>query len=227
MKNYVEFSDFSFDIFISSILTNCLARSDNFHIMPVTFHPASHGSNVVKASPAVHDPCNLLRKSRCIQDNACKDILQSPFDASSYSGEEGDMEASKNGFVFASTHAYNNHHHPRTRPEDICFALLSQFSFYIYCHSDKLRDKFVDFEDKKTLTVSMGEESRYSLDFGLFAKKISDFIDQNVNDLELKDWIMPAFSITTEDDNIVAPNFIHGHHETLFRFPLSTGLRSP
>ena len=87
---------------------------------------------------------------------------------------------------------------------------------------------FVAHEGKKELEVKLGGVSRYTVDFGLFAQKMSDLIDENVLDAELREWVLPAFSTTTRHDNIVASVLLMGVTQKYFdyKFTILCGLPS-
>ena len=69
--------------------------------------------------------------------------------------------------------AYNLHHHLRIRPEDVWLSILTQLSFYINAHAEELRGKFVAHEGKKELEVGFDTGSHYTIDYGVFAKKMT------------------------------------------------------
>ena len=117
--------------------------------------------------------------------------------------------------------AYNQHHHLQIRPEDVWFAIVSQLCFYINRHAEDLREKFVAHKGKKELTVQFKNCDRYTVDFGLFAQRISYLIQENVLDPELREWVMPAFSTTTEHDNVVAAILLIGATQSYFSFSVS------
>lgn len=68
--------------------------------------------------------------------------------------------------------AYNRHHDLILRPEDFWQAILTQFSFYVNANAEYLRDRIVDFEGEKTLTVEMGDSNLYTVDHALFANRM-------------------------------------------------------
>lgn len=81
---------------------------------------------------------------------------------------------------------------------------MVQFSFYVTKYSEELRDKLVDFEGKKELTIYAGG-NLWTADFGLIAEKMVDEqIAKNIKDPELAKWVIPNFSTTTDKDRVVA-----------------------
>ena len=62
-------------------------------------------------------------------------------------------------------------------------AILTQFSFYVNAHAEALRDRFVNFEGKMTLVVSMGG-TLFTADYAKFAERMVDEnIVKNIKDL--------------------------------------------
>jgi len=110
----------------------------------------------------------------------------------------------RNGLVHSIVKAYSNHHHLIIRPEDIWFAILTQFNSYVNAHSEDLREHFVTHKGKEKLVIVYDSEDRYSLDYGKFAQQMSRLLEAHVVDAELRSWIMPDFSTTTNNDRIVA-----------------------
>jgi hypothetical protein len=113
-----------------------------------------------------------------------------------------DIRCERNGFVQAVTHAYNQHHHLKIRPDDVWIAILSQLSIYINKNSEKLRSQFVRHEGKKKLTVSTFG-TRHTADFGDLAKQMTQKIDETLINPGLKSWILPDFTTTTPNDTVV------------------------
>ncbi|KAM0798439.1 hypothetical protein BDR22DRAFT_373388 [Usnea florida] len=182
--------------------------------MPVTIKPAAHGANVVRQPQQASDPQDLLNRACYKESKKCVELLQSSFD----SKPSAAIQPSTNGFVHGAILAYSQHHHLQIRPEDVWFAIISQIGFYINCHAEELRGMFVAHEGKKELEVKLGGMSRYTVDFGLFAQKMSDLIDENVLDPELREWVVPAFTTTTRHDNIVASILLMGVTQKYFEF---------
>jgi Domain of unknown function (DUF4419) len=97
----------------------------------------------------------------------------------------------------------------------------------VNAHSEELRALFVAHEGQKNLALLSGG-TRYTVDFGNLAKQMTKLLDENVSkqrcwatlfiyeptclansfeqiaDKELKEWILPDFSTTTENDTIVS-----------------------
>jgi hypothetical protein len=182
--------------------------------MPVTFRVATHPSRSWTKSKATSRedhfaqtcPTEFAESSRIIQSS----ISQSTFD-------ESHITPSRNGFVKAAWDAYSKHYHLTIRPDDIWFAILSQLNFYINKNAEDLRDHFVAHEGKKELIVK-DVGSIETVDFGLFARRITALIQQNVKDPNLRDWIMPTFSTTTVDDRTTAAVLMMGSLQAYFAY---------
>ncbi|KAK3169456.1 hypothetical protein OEA41_008839 [Lepraria neglecta] len=142
------------------------------------------------------------------------------FDLSPSTTPKTPIYPSQNGFVRAAISAYSSHHHLRVRPEDIWFAILSQLSLWINAHATEksVREKFISFDEKKELKVTFKSGDRYCIDWGVFALLICGLIEKNVVDKELREWMMPAFSTTTEQDTIVASVLMMGAAQKFFDY---------
>jgi len=90
----------------------------------------------------------------------------------------------------------------------------------VNAHSEELRSSFVAHEGQKQLTV-FGNGTRYTVDFGQLAQQMTKRIGENVRlsslvrvqvqtdrvqvvDPSLRDWILPSFSTTTDNDTVVS-----------------------
>lgn len=125
-----------------------------------------------------------------------------------------------NGLVHSVMNAYNRHHHLKIRPEDVWLAVLTQLSSYINAHAEELRGSFVAFDGKKELEIEYGG-TRFDCDWGSFASRMTHLLHQNVIDPELREWIMPAFSTTTQDDEIVASIVMMASLQKYFEYKFS------
>ena len=182
--------------------------------MPVTIIPATHGASLIGLSQYAANSRDLLNRACPPEGNKCVELLQSSFN----SPLKAAVQPSANGFVHGAVQAYSNHHHLHIRPEDIWFAIISQLSFYINCHAEELRELFVTHQDKKELVVKFNTGTRYTVDFGVFAQKMSCLVEENVVDPSLRQWVMPAFTTTTRQDNIIASILLMGVTQKYFDF---------
>jgi hypothetical protein len=181
-------------------------------IMPVTFCPApsnkveSYGHQYGSSSgiPAATSASLLKRTYKDPkQERPIVEHLQSSF------GREGaqtvPVVARNNGFVDTVVTAYNSHHALVIRPDDVWICILTQFSLFVNGdgQAERLRHLFVAHEGKKELQITV-PGSRYTVDFGMLARLMTEKIHENVVDPELRDWILPDFSTTTSNDTVVA-----------------------
>lgn len=177
--------------------------------MSVIIKPASHGAQEWHQSQyQVSSVTDLLSES-C--RNEYTEHFQRMVESSFTEGKE--LVPSPNGFIHAAVDAYSYHQHLVLRPEDIWFAILSQLNFYINKNSEELRHLFVAHKGKKELEVI--DEG---VGFGVFAETMTHLIAENIKDPELREWIMPAFSTTTETDTVVASILMMGALQKYFDF---------
>lgn len=109
-------------------------------------------------------------------------------------------------------------YHLRIRPEDVWFAILTQFSFYVNAHSEELRAHFVAHEGQKQLRIS-AQGSIQTVDMGMMALKMTEEIHKNVVDPDLRDWIMPDFTTTDKtQDSITAAVIMMGTMQKYFAY---------
>lgn len=146
----------------------------------------------------------------------CKGIVQSSFDKFS---AETSIYPSSNGFVRAAIAAYSGHHHLTIRPEDVWFAILTQLGFFVNGHAEELRSFFVSHEGRKELIVT-GGGNIHTADFGALAVQMTNEIAKNVVNPELRTWVMPAFSTTTESDKVVASVLMMGSLQQYFSYKM-------
>merc|ERR1719171_2536741 len=139
-------------------------------------------------------------------------IIQSSADASTIA------HTAQWGLVSAVVEAYNRHHELVLRPDDVWQAILTQFSFYVNANAEALRDKFVDFEGKKTLVIMMGG-TLFSANFGEFANRMVDEqICPNLKDKDVTDWLLPGFSTTQSSDRVAASVTIMSTLQSYFEY---------
>jgi hypothetical protein len=87
---------------------------------------------------------------------------------------------------------YGSHESISLSPDDFWLMIIQSFSIYVINNSEKLRNKFVNFEGKKTLSISLGEEKmeqltkeKYEECFNNFNEQISTYVGKDlVNNLQ-------------------------------------------
>lgn len=189
--------------------------------MPVTIRPASHPPKrwvprQARSSEA-DSAATLFRHSCRKESDEAKQVIRSSF------GDgfgQRTISSSPNGLVWAAYEAYSNHHHLTIRPEDVWFAVLSQFSFYVNAHSEELRTHFVAHEGKKEVEVS-AVGNLHTVDIGDLAVQLTKEMEKFIVDPELRDWIMPSFTTTTDTDTVTASVLMMGTLQKYFEFKMS------
>ncbi|KAK0640606.1 hypothetical protein B0T16DRAFT_200449 [Cercophora newfieldiana] len=97
-------------------------------------------------------------------------------------------------------------------------AIISQFSFYVNAHSQELRGKFVSHTGKVELTVVYETGDRFTVSMADFTSKITGLMEQNIVDEGLRQWILPSFTTTTEDDVVAASIVMMGTLQAYFEY---------
>jgi len=207
--------------------------------MPITTFPATHGSSVLREGKASRVPRRegalprLVSSSDELFQNSCFKIrrkvtehLQSSFKSSFSYHEENNIYSAPLGLFDSCARADFEHHHLVLRPEDIWFVILTQLNMFILSHAEELRSKFVAHEGRKGLSIAIGGKTG-SLQFGEFAQRMTEEMQESIVDKGLKDWIMPDFSTTTESDKIVASIIFMGAMSKYFTYDGATGCGFP
>ncbi|KAJ9298231.1 hypothetical protein DTO271G3_3836 [Paecilomyces variotii] len=182
--------------------------------MPITIATAAHPPRKWERSK-VSTAEELLEESSPGDYHRSKKIIQSSFQQSLF--HQSHISPSRNGLVWSVFHAYSNHHNLTLRPEDIWFAILTQLSYFVNAHAEELRSFFVAHKGQKDLEVKAAGTID-TADFGVLAVRMTELIQKNVVDEELRDWIMPSFTTTTESDNVVAAILMMGALQKYFSF---------
>lgn len=169
--------------------------------------------------PKAGNTSQLLRGASSQEASSCKQIIQSSF---SFNGslEENHVSASRNGLVWSSFHAYSTHHHLTIRPEDVWFAIVTQISAYINANSEKMRDYFVSHDGQKKLEV-IDCATLHTADFGKLSQQMALEIADNIKDPALREWVLPSFSTTTENDRIVGSVLLMGALQKYFSYGMT------
>ncbi|KAI2721080.1 hypothetical protein DTO012A7_5290 [Penicillium roqueforti] len=185
--------------------------------MPITLTTAAHCPRKWE-TPKVSTAEELFKRS-CPKDHErSRKLIQSSFQPSLF--RTSHVSASRHGFVWAVFLAYSDHHNLIIRPEDVWFSILTQLSFFVNAHAEELRSFFVSHEGQKALEV-IEVGTIHSADFGALALRMTRLIEKSVVDEELRTWIMPDFSTSTESDNVVAAILMMGALQKYFSFKVS------
>ena len=123
-----------------------------------------------------------------------------------------------NGFYTAHT----NHYPIRIKPDDIWLLIVQAFSNHVNANSEELRNLFVNFDGKKTLTV------KYPLsDISEVNRKVLEDFSEQINKQMIEylgekilDTLTPNFSTTTYDSTIVCKISIMGAFKKYFDYEM-------
>ncbi|ORY69676.1 uncharacterized protein BCR38DRAFT_419774 [Pseudomassariella vexata] len=199
--------------------------------MPVTVKPSNHGSSSWTGTE-YRKTCSPEMLLNCTTDaggrgytnetnsrhSRPKRLVQSSFN---HLQKDDFVFATKNGFVNACMDAYNLHHCLVLRPEDVWFAILTQLSVYVNAHADELRHTLVHHEGQENLKIIVDDLER--LDHGKIAFEMTKLMQESIKDLQLREWILPAFTTTTKVDQTVASVIFMGTMQKYFTY--SWGIR--
>jgi hypothetical protein len=132
------------------------------------------------------------------------------------------------GLVEGIIRAFQQDLHLILRPDDLWLAVMVQFSFYVNARAEKMRSTIVRHKEKKQLIVYFPSVERLDdLDLPEAARRFSDLIQQNVVDPDLKGWILPSFSTTTDEDVSVAALVMMGSMKAYFEYIIMIGCGFP
>jgi hypothetical protein len=123
--------------------------------------------------------------------------------------------ATANGFFETVCTAYNHHHHLVLRPDDIWHAITIQFAAYLQGCSEELRQRFVNHSGKKHLCVKGNE-------FKEAPEMLAQLIGANLRDPSVRDWIVPSFSTTTENDRVIGSMILMASMKQYFSYEFVT-----
>ncbi|KAI1131420.1 hypothetical protein F5Y10DRAFT_66447 [Nemania abortiva] len=180
--------------------------------MPTTIKVSDHEANLISIGRSQNHAKAILDAIE--PKNKVKELIQSSFG----NDPPQSFTAHANGFVQTMVDSYNKHHHVIIRPDDIWLAIMTQFSCYVGAHAEELRKQFVAHEGKKLLEIKYMKASRFQVDFADFAIKINNLLEKNIVDPELRAWIVPTFSTTTQADTIVSSIVMMGTLQHYFRY---------
>ncbi|KKP01266.1 hypothetical protein THAR02_06624 [Trichoderma harzianum] len=135
------------------------------------------------------------------------------------------VSAHENGFVQGIIRALNQDVDIVIRPDDVWQAILSQFSLFINGrkNAEHLRHMFVSHEGKMALAPDTITKNLSELDFGKLAQEITSGLQDNVVDPELRKWMLPGFSTTTDHDKAVAAFGMMGAMQKYFDYGAMIG----
>ncbi|KID60294.1 uncharacterized protein G6M90_00g080060 [Metarhizium brunneum] len=158
--------------------------------MPVTLTIVNHAAENWRSS-RVGTSGKLLELVSPKEHRRTSRVIQSSFDGRLLG--ENHTSSSPNGFVWAAINAYSSHHHLCIRPEDVWFAIITQVGFYVNAHAEN---------------------------FGAIAGAMTHLMAKNVKDPELRTWVMPSFSTTSQTDIAVASVLFMGAMQKYFSYTI-------
>ena len=120
--------------------------------------------------------------------------------------------------------AHVNHYPIRIKPDDIWLLIVQAFSNHVNANSEELRNYFVNFNGKKTLTVTYNGVFRIE---NVNKKILEDFSVQINNQMieylgkEILDILTPDFTTTTYDSKIISKISIMGAFKKYFDYRMA------
>ncbi len=157
--------------------------------------------------------CDEVRKAKFLLDEvsykaAIEIVLNDKIEG--YSNEKRNMalvSSKLNPFVFAVHTAYAEHRPLSLSPDMIWLLICQGFTKHVDYHSEELRDRFVQFPDKKKIKINTewfsldfhkgSQNNPWHLVFPAFADSINKYVGNNFSTL-----IVSEFSTTTLADKI-------------------------
>jgi hypothetical protein len=112
------------------------------------------------------------------------------------------------------------------RPDDVWLAITTQFSLYVKRHAEKLRAKFVKHDGKKNLMV-WNDLPFHMWDVGCMAEKITPLMEEHMADKDVRDWLLPDLSTTTDDDRAISSMVMMATMKHYFSHVMRSGCGFP
>lgn len=106
-----------------------------------------------------------------------------------------DKHVENRNFGMSIYSAYCNHTALEFGPEHVWTSILCSFSTFVNKNSESVRNAFVEFEGKRTLTVFISKEDIDN--FEMQVDKLNELVAKNVKDPELVNVLIPKFSTST------------------------------
>ncbi|QDS72567.1 hypothetical protein FKW77_000770 [Venturia effusa] len=133
----------------------------------------------------------------------------------------------QNGFVHGILRAFQQDLHLVLRPDDVWLAIVTQFSQYVKGNPEELRKSFVAHEGNMELCIDIRPDSFWSVSMGKLAQGMTKLIQDNVVDPGLRDWLLPSFTTTTDNDTSVAAIVMMVAMQNYFRYNIRCGCGFP
>ena len=120
-----------------------------------------------------------------------------------------------NGFLGTLLQAYNSHLDVVLRADDIWITILTQLSYFVNAHAEKLQSRLVGFSGKRELIVHQNGDV-FTADWPkMFAQLQVKLIDNVKDDLK---WMTEPFSTTTPIDELVFRGALLSTYQTFFDY---------
>ena len=104
------------------------------------------------------------------------------------------------------------------RPDDVWLATLTQFNFYVNGHADEMRSMFVQHDGKAELSIEVSPGLLSETRVTNFVLKMTCLMEEQIVDKEFRDWVMPSFSTTRDEDRGVAGIVMMGSMQKYFDY---------
>lgn len=137
---------------------------------------------------------------------------------SSYSGtlrpetaNASEIFPSSDSFIRGAIQAWGEHLHLEIRPDEVWFTILTQLNFYMERNAEAVRHLFVKHQGQETIFI---EDTTWTKVLWRF----KDEIQARILTPWLKDWIVPDFSTTTDNDIMTANILMMGLMKAYFRY---------
>eukprot|EP00833_Pecoramyces_ruminatium_P005573 jgi/Orpsp1_1/1179605/evm.model.c7180000070040.1 len=124
-----------------------------------------------------------------------------------------------NGFYTAHT----NHYPIRIKPDDIWLLIVQAFSNHVNSNAEELRNLFVNFNGKQTLSFDYDISNIEELDKNIlenFSVQINKKMEEYLGK-DLLDTLTPNFSTTTPDLTIISKISIMGAFKKYFKYEMN------
>lgn len=89
------------------------------------------------------------------------------------------------------------------RPDDVWLSMLTQFCLYVHDHVEELRGHFVSHKCKERLLIKTDIPFAH-VDISTVAQEFTYRMKEKMISPEVRDWIIPNFTTTTENDVAIA-----------------------
>jgi hypothetical protein len=182
--------------------------------------------------------CDDVEKATTLLDevsyqSSIETILKDKIEACSKGKRNKTLVASRlNPFVFAVHTAYEQHR-PLTISPDMIWLLICQgFTKHVDYHSEELRNKFVQFSDKKEIIIATEQismnfykgnpDNPWELTFPAFADSINKYVGKDLSKL-----IVSNFSTTTPTDKAAFEVTLMDAMSNYFEYKMTTSCGIP